>query len=126
MARAVLIISVALLVVSAPPLMLMGRELAIGAAVADRYAVERVVSAAKGMEGGALRAAIGGHVVELVDDRPFLADEPFKVNDRREQGLVSIAVDGVVVPVGFRPGRSGRRCGRRHDVAPSAGCPVSV
>jgi hypothetical protein len=96
MAKAVLIISVALLAVSAPRLTVMGRELAIDAAIRDRYAVERVVSSAKGMEGGALRAVIGGHLVELVDDRPFLADEPFKVNDRRERGLVSIAVDGVV------------------------------
>lgn len=92
--RAALIIGLSLSVVSAPPLLLMTREVAVGAVVTKRYAVERIVSSEKGMEGGALRAEIGGHVVELVDNGPVAPDEPFNINDAREQGTVSIHVDG--------------------------------
>jgi hypothetical protein len=49
------------------------------------------------MEGGALRAEIGGHLVELVDNHRLVPDEPFKVNDAREPGSVSIHVDGHAV-----------------------------
>ena len=66
----------------------------IGWVVTARYAVEGIVSSEKGMEGGALRTEIGGHIVELVDDRPVAPDEPFKINDAREPGSVSIRVDG--------------------------------
>jgi len=95
--RAALIIGLSLLGVSAPPLFLMGRELVIGAVVTERYTVERIVTSEKGMEGGALRSEIGGHIVELVDDQPVVADEPFKNNDARESGSVSIRVDGRAV-----------------------------
>lgn len=95
--RAALIIGLSLFVMSAPPLFLMAREVAVGAVVTMRYAIEGIVSSEKGMEGGALRAEIGGHVVELVDNRPVAPDEPFKINDAREQGTVSIRVDGRAV-----------------------------
>ncbi len=88
--RAVLIIGAFLLAVSAPPLILMAREFAIGSAIAGRYSVERIVSSARGMEGGALQAEIGGHAVELVDDRPLQPDEPFKVNDSREKSVLIV------------------------------------
>ncbi len=95
--RAALIIGLGLLVVSTPPLFLMAREVAVGSVVRERYAVERIVSSEKGMEGGGLRAEIGGHIVELVDNRPVAPDEPFKINDTRESGSVSIRVDGRAV-----------------------------
>jgi hypothetical protein len=95
--RATLIIGLSLLGISAPPLFLMAREVAIGSVVTKRYPVERIVSSEKGMESGALRAEVGGHVVELVDNRPVVPEEPFKINDAREPGSVSIRVDGRVV-----------------------------
>jgi len=91
--RAALIIGLSLLGISAPPLFLMAREVAIGSGIRERYTVERIVSSEIGMEGGALRAEIGGHIVELVDNRPVVPDEPFKINDAREPGSVSIRVD---------------------------------
>jgi hypothetical protein len=84
--RAALIVGFVLIGLSAPALLLMAREVVIGSVVAERYSVEGIVSSGKGMEGGALRAEIGGHRVELVDDRPILTDEPFKVNDARNVG----------------------------------------
>jgi hypothetical protein len=74
----------------------MAREVAINSSVRDRYSIERVVSSEKGMAGGALRGEIGTHLVELVDDRIVAGNEPFKVNDRRQEGRVSILVDGRV------------------------------
>jgi hypothetical protein len=95
--RAALIIGLSLLGISATPLFLMAREVVVGSVVTERYAVERIVSSERGMVGGALRAEIGGHVVELVDDRPVVPEEPFKINDTREPGNVSIRVDGRAV-----------------------------
>lgn len=95
--RALLITALVLLGSSAPPLLLMGREVAVGSDVTGRYSIEEVVSSAKGMEGPGLRAEIGRHVVELVDDQPIVPEQPFKVNDAREPGNVSIHVDGRAV-----------------------------
>lgn len=74
-----------LLILSAPPLVLMAREWAIGSAVEDRYSVESLV----GPDGGALRAEIGGHSVVLQDDQPFNPE-----GDVQVQGNVHVVVDG--------------------------------
>jgi hypothetical protein len=67
----------------------MKREFWIGSKVADRYSVNRIISRERGMEGGALRDEIHGHVVALEDDRPFN-----EVGDVRVDGPVRILVDG--------------------------------
>jgi len=92
--RVLLIVSTALLTFSAPPLILMAREVALGIYVGERYAIKRIVSPAKGMEGGELRTKVAGHTVELADDQPYLGHEPFTRDDRRANGLVRILVDG--------------------------------
>lgn len=103
--RTLLITGLVLLAVSTPPLVLMGREMTIASAVAQRYAVEQIISVepgmhgsalAGGMHGGPLAGEIGGHRVELVDDQPFKSREPFKVNDARAPGFVRVVVDGRV------------------------------
>lgn len=94
--RTLVIIGFVLLAVSAPPLVLMGREMTIASAVAQRYAVEQIISAEPGMYGGALAGEIAGHRVELVDDQPFKSREPFKVDDARAPGFVRVVVDGRV------------------------------
>lgn len=87
--RALFIVGVVLLGISAKPLALIGREVAIGNAIAARYSVERIISRERGMEGGALRAEIGGHVAALQDEQPF-ADN----GDTRVDGVVRILIDG--------------------------------
>ena len=67
----------------------MGREVAIGSKVNARYAVERLISPERGMEGGGLRGEIGGHAVSLEDDQPFNEN-----GDLRVDGTVRILVDG--------------------------------
>ena len=93
--RAALIIGLSLLGISAPPLFLMAREVIVGSVVTKRYAVQPVDS-------GALHAEVGGHAVELVDNQPVAPEEPFKINDGREPGSVSIRVDGQVVSTPVR------------------------
>jgi hypothetical protein len=94
MMRALLIISAALLTLSAPPLILMAREIVLGTYVDQRYAVKRIGRSANNMQGEELRANIGGHTVELADDQPHLGHEPFTLDDRRANGVVRIIVDG--------------------------------
>ena len=94
--RSLFVSGLALLVISAPPLVLMGREVIIGSQVAQRYTVDLVLSGEPGLYTGALAGEIGGHSVELVDDQPFKAHEPFKVDDARAPGLVRVLVDGRV------------------------------
>ncbi len=92
--RTLLLLGFTLTVISAPPLALMGRELAIGSAVQTRYTVERVVSSEQGMDAGALRGEIGAHTVELADDQPSMKREPFTAGDPRAPGRVWVVVDG--------------------------------
>jgi hypothetical protein len=87
--RSLFIVGTVLIVISARPLMLMGRELAIGSQVNSRYSVERIISRDRGMEGGALRATIGGYTIALEDDQPFQDD-----GDVRVDGPVRILVSG--------------------------------
>lgn len=91
--RSLLITGGILLAISAPPLALMVREVAIGSAINARYSVESIDSPEKGMEGGALQAEIGGHRVVLRDDQPFNLD-----GDARVPGLVRVVVDGRAQP----------------------------
>lgn len=95
--RTLLIISFPLLILSAPPLFLMGREKVIDSTVRERYSVEGILSEEKGVYGTALRGEIGTHHLQLVDDRPVLPHEPFKLDDDRAPGMVSILVDGQAV-----------------------------
>lgn len=89
-------IGVGLLALSAPSLILWGREMWIGSAVSARYSVMPIVGADKESAGGALRGEIDGHTVELLDDQPVKSHEPFKVDDARAEGVVRIVVDGQV------------------------------
>jgi hypothetical protein len=79
--RTLLLLGVGLVIISAPPLALMGREMAIKSRVSARYSVERIDSSEPEMVGGALRSVIGGHTVELIDDQPVKAREPFTAGD---------------------------------------------
>ena len=92
--RILLFFGIVLLLISAPPLALMGREIAVGQAVERRYSVERITSREPGMEGGALRSVIGGHTVELSDDQSLRQREPFQAGETRVQGKVWVVVDG--------------------------------
>jgi hypothetical protein len=94
--RTLLLLGVGLVIISAPPLALMGREMAIKSRVSARYSVERIDSSEPEMVGGALRSVIGGHPVELIDDQPVKAREPFTAGDSRAEGLVRVLVDGRV------------------------------
>jgi hypothetical protein len=67
----------------------MVREFWIGSRIAERYSVDRIISGERGMEGGALRDEIHGHVVALEDDQPFN-----QAGDVRVDGPVRILVDG--------------------------------
>ena len=69
--KTLLLVGALLFTISAPPLALMAREFWIGARVTDRYSVDRVISRERGMEGGAIRDEIHGHVVALEDDQQF-------------------------------------------------------
>jgi len=82
-------IGVLLLVVSAPPLLLMGREVAIQSGVHDRYAIEPIPSGYPGMESNGLQAEIGGHSVRLEDDQPPTSDP-----EARATATVRILIDG--------------------------------
>ena len=84
-----LVCGVALLALSGKPLVLMGRELAIGLSVNARYSVELITRPERGMAGGAVRASIGPHVVALEDDLPVQDGGP----DIRVDGRVRIVVD---------------------------------
>ena len=53
-------IGLCLVVVSAPPLLLMARELIVGASVERRYSIDRLLVTSKGMVHGSVRATIGG------------------------------------------------------------------
>jgi hypothetical protein len=90
----ILFFGIVLLLVSAPPLLLTGREVAVGQAVQKRYSVERITSPEKDMEGGALRSVIGGHTVELADDQARKEREPLQAGETRVQGKVWVVVDG--------------------------------
>ena len=83
--KTTLLIGVVLLAVSARPLLLMSREVVVGWSVKTRYSVDRIGS----MDGGALRADVGGHTVTLEDDLPVDT-----VGDLRVDGKVRIFVDG--------------------------------
>jgi len=92
--RMLVIVGIVLLLISAPPLVLMGRESAVGQSVERRYSVERITSREPDMEGGAIRSVIGGHTVELADDQAPKAREPFQAQETRVQGKVWVVVDG--------------------------------
>ncbi len=92
--RALLIVSLLVLVVSVPPLVLMGREVLIDAIVHERFSVEPISSGENGRENDVLASQIGSHLVQLADDQPLTPHEPFKLDDDRATGMVSILVDG--------------------------------
>jgi hypothetical protein len=92
--RALLIVSLLVLVVSVPPLLLMGREVLIDSIVHERYSVEPISSGENGGENSALGSRIGSHQVQLADDQPLKSHEPFKLDDDRATGMVSLLVDG--------------------------------
>jgi hypothetical protein len=95
--RTLLLVGFTLVTISAPPLALWAREMAIGSGVNARYSVERIArSSEPDIVDSALRSVIGGHTVELVDDQPFKAREPFTAGDVRAEGLVRVLVDGRV------------------------------
>jgi len=94
--RLILIFGLVLSVVSAPPLFLMGRETVIERSVSERYVVDRIVSRAPDMHGGAIEAEIGGHTVELRDEYPIRPREPFEGEGVTRPGTVRIVVDGQV------------------------------
>ena len=82
-------IGILLLAVSARPLLLMGREVAIQADMQDRYAVERIPSGYPGMADDGLQAEAGGHSIRLDDDQP-----PTNDREARVTGIVRILIDG--------------------------------
>ena len=84
--KTTLLIGVVLLGVSARPSPPMSREAVVGSSVKTRYSV---LSGIGGMDGGTLRAELGGHTVTLVDDLPVDT-----VGDLRVDGKVRILVDG--------------------------------
>jgi hypothetical protein len=88
--KALLIPGVALLILSAKPLALMGREFAVGSAVNSRYSVERITGPAREGSRDAVRATIGTHTVALEDDQPVQGGGP----DVRVDGPVRIKIDG--------------------------------
>lgn len=94
--RTLLISGLVLLGVSAPPLLLMAREAAVSRSVSARYSVDRIISAAPDMHGGALEAEIGGHKVQLLDEYPIKPREPFEDESLTRPGTVRIVVDGQV------------------------------
>lgn len=87
--RTLLVSGLLLLGVSAPPLLLMAREVAVDRSVSTRYSVERIHS-------GALEAQIGGHRVQLLDEYPIKPREPFEDESLTRPGTVRIVVDGQV------------------------------
>lgn len=87
--RTLLIAGLLLLGVSAPPLLLMGREAAVDRSVSVRYAVERI-------PGGSLEAEIGGHRVQMLDDYAIKPREPFEDGTLTKPGTIRIVVDGQV------------------------------
>ena len=87
--KTLLLVGALLVTVSGPSLALMAREFWIGSQVADRYSVDRIISREKGMEGGAIRDEIHGHVLALEDDQPFN-----EAGDVQVDGPVRILVDG--------------------------------
>jgi hypothetical protein len=99
MTRSLFLAGLLLLLVSAPPLLLSARELAIGRSINARYTFEHIDSSEPGVYGGALRAEIGGHQVELQDNVPFRTLEPFKADTgERLPGRVTVRVDGAARP----------------------------
>jgi hypothetical protein len=104
------VIGLGLLVVSAPPLILMARELIVGASVERRYSVDRLLVASQGMVHGSVRATIGGHAVALTDDQEKRPEKPHDFSDPRDEGRISILVDGRMVTA---PVRSKIRLNRR-------------
>ena len=95
--RTLFAIGLGLLAVSAPPLILMVRELVVGASVERRYSVDPLLVASKGMVHGSVRATIGGHTVALTDDQGRRPEEPHDFSDPRDEGQISILVDGSLV-----------------------------
>jgi len=94
--RDILISGLLLTIASAPPLILMAREVVISAAVNARYSIE-IIRASENTMAGALRAEIGSHRVELVDDKPFAVHQPFQADqDLSERGQVRVLIDGRV------------------------------
>lgn len=87
--RVLFVVGLGLLAISATPLVLMAREIAMSNAAVARYSTEHIQSGEPGMAGGALRAEIGGHVVALEDDQPLDTN-----GDVRVHGLVRILIDG--------------------------------
>jgi hypothetical protein len=94
-----------LLGASAYPLILMGRELAVGLRVDARYQIQLIPNTRPGMMSSAIEAKIAGHSVQLTDDQA-------PTNDRsaRVVGPVRILIDGRdhshPVAVTIRPGFS--------------------
>jgi len=100
--RTLFAIGLGLLAVSAPPLILMVRELVVGASVERRYSVDPLLVASKGMVHGSVRATIGGHTVALTDDQGRRPEEPRDFSDPRDEGQISILVDGSTVTAPVR------------------------
>jgi hypothetical protein len=95
-------IGLGLLVVSAPPLIFMARELIVGASVERRYSVDPLLVASRGMVHGSVRATIGGHTVALTDDQGKRPEEPHDFSDPRDEGQIGILVDGRLVTAPVR------------------------
>ena len=68
MVRTLFAIGLGLLAASAPPLILMARELIVSASVERRYSIDPLRIWSNGMAHGSVRADIGGHAVSLTDD----------------------------------------------------------
>jgi len=101
--KALFTTGVLLLGISARPLFLMARELAVGLRVETRYSIQRIPTDRRGMVSDAIEAEIQGHWVRLSDDQP-ITDDPLA----RVVGRVRITIDGRdfshAAPVTIRPG----------------------
>jgi len=116
--RTLFAIGLGLLAVSAPPLILMVRELVVGASVERRYSVDPLLVASNGMAHGSVRATIGGHAVALTDDQERRPEEPHDFSDPPDEGQISILVDGspVTAPVRTKIRLNRRDAERYWDV----------
>ena len=111
--RALLVSGLALVAVSAPVLALAARELAISTSVNARYAVRDALG-----DEGSLRARIGEHQIELIDDVKDVAGPSTEV-DRVESGTVTILIDGkarstLVAPIRIAEKSANRYWGTVH------------
>jgi hypothetical protein len=90
-----LMVGAVLVVFSAPPLLLMVREMAVGSSVRAQYRVGDWKSSKAEAGSEDESALIGDHRVELIDDQPLRVHEPFKADqDLSAPGKVQIVIDG--------------------------------